>query len=143
MDGKFIFTNVGTGTGVAVTNIRIKNGQAYYVYSKTLGAPTLSYFGMIDNTVRNEYWIPINKNVHTHIPDHGVNGVSIATDSGKSSADRRAANLLQRNYHGMFLFVIEAKDDGKYLTASYTYDITTYLILGNDLILADICNTVN
>ena len=140
-DDKFIYTEIGTGTNVPLSNVIKKGSVTYYSYPASLGAPTYSYLNMYLDPITNRYMIPIRSSIHTHIPFGGVNGVSITVNSTKSREDRRGANILQRNNNGIFnLYVIEVKDNGKYLTASFLYNQTNYSTIGNDLILADICN---
>jgi hypothetical protein len=137
LDGKFIYSSRAGSSGDVQPGVRSKNGQFYYNYKMNLGTPTQSYAGMITDPVRQEYWIPIRTIVHTHIPDQGNNGLPITTTNPeKSEDDHKLADIIQKNlfFNAVNLYVVELKDNGKFLVASFAKDITDYIILGDDLI---------
>jgi len=142
-DGKFFYSPRAGTSGDAQVQIRLKNGQFYYTYKMSLGAPSQSYYGRIDDTVRQEYWIPISKVIHTHVPDLGNNGQAITTTNpGKSDDDLKIADQIQKNLSTVFLYVIEVKDNGKFLVAAFGSETPDYDILGDDLVSPnpDVCS---
>jgi len=144
IDGQFIYSpRVGT-TGDVQADTRIRNGQVYYNYKMNLGAPSRTYFGMITDNVAQEYLIPVRTNIHVHIPDYGNNGVAITpTNPAKSEDDALAALQIQRLIQTFNFYVVEVKDNGKYLVASYSKDSPDYTIEGDDLLLlSDICGLI-
>ncbi len=146
LDGQFIYSPHSGTSGDVEVGIRIRNGQAYYNYKMNLGAPTRNYFGMIVDNEIQEYLIPVRTAIHTHIPDFGNNGAAITiTNSIKSDDDKKVADLIQRNLSGFNLYVVEVKDNGKYLVADFAFNVPDYTIVGDDLILPnpDVCNLLN
>jgi hypothetical protein len=146
LDGQFIYSPRAGSTGDLPVEIHMKNGQAYYKYKMNLGAPTRTYFGMITNNETQEYWIPVRTVIHSHFPDQVNNGLTITTNNpGKSDDDATMALLIQENIQSVNLYVVEVKDNGKYLVASFSINSTDYTIVGDDLILpnSDVCNLIN
>ena len=144
LDGKFIFAATGNTCEIAGDlSIKIKNGQAYYCYKKNLGAPTLTYFGIIDDNVKNEYCIPIRTSVHTHIPSACFGAVSIENDQGVSVEDKDIAVKIQGKVsNNVNFYVIESKVSGDFLVAAYDKTGTNYDIMANGLLANNICTYI-
>ncbi len=147
LDGKFLYSSSLGTSGEVQPGVRSKNGQFYYNYKMNLGAPTQNYAGMIIDNDRQEYWIPIRTIIHTHVPYFGNNGAAITTTNPeKSEDDHKMADILQKNnyFNAVNLYVVEVKDNGKFLVASFSKDSTDYDILGDDLILPNpnVCSLI-
>jgi hypothetical protein len=141
LDNKFIFTSVGSVDETKV-NVKIYDGKVYYTYKTNLGAPLLNYYGMI--TKNGEYCIPIKTNIHNHILNGDPNEVPIETNPQKSNGDDYVAQLIQKQtgINNFRLFVIEAKTNGKYITAAFDRVDDNYQIINNNILLNEVCNGI-
>ena len=142
LDNKFIFTTIGRAD---VTNINVKmlGAQAYYTYKINKGAPQLNYVGRLERN--GEYWIPIKTSIHNHILDGSPHEVPIETTNLTiSDGDGDVAEAIQRRtgVDNFRLFVIEAKLNGKYLTASFDRVNNDYTLLNNNILLNEVCNGI-
>jgi hypothetical protein len=138
-DGKFIFTNVGSGDTVKM-NIRAIGNSIYYAYPISLGMPSQTYYGTITDSAAQEILIQIRASVHTH----PRGGVSIDFPNSKSEYDLFMAQQVY-NYSTTFNnFVIEPFIGNTYKTGRFNSDEydNRYYDTHSNLTLSDICNYI-
>ncbi|QQL48781.1 hypothetical protein [Mucilaginibacter ginkgonis] len=129
-DGKFLCVAVTGYDGGNWGGLYNFEGQAYYTYPSSAGAPTQTYSGMINRG--GQYYIPVVATVHTHYPCHddGTDGVTGGT---LSSGDKNLAN----KYPMMNHYIVGCDALGKFANGDNS---ATLLSTGT---LSSTCSKVN